>query len=79
MYSSGTYKQNPQLVQLAASTTVDDTTVITLKSDAPLDSEAGKALIDHLRAEGGAHADGLAVLVGGAQATSLDFLRSPGV
>jgi RND superfamily putative drug exporter len=76
IYSSGVYRQNAQLVQLASSTTVDDTTLITLKSDAPLDSAAGKALIDHLRADSPTAGNGLVILVGGVQATSLDFLRS---
>src|SRR5262249_7598651 len=52
-----------------------DTTAITVKTDASIDSAEGKALIDHLRA-GDKHAgQGLNVQVGGPQAISLDFNR----
>jgi RND superfamily putative drug exporter len=48
-------------------------TVLVAGTNTPLDSDAGKALIDHLRARSGQ--DGLTVLVGGFQATSLDLDR----
>jgi RND superfamily putative drug exporter len=75
LYSTGGYKQVPGLGQLVSSTTSGDTTVITVKTDAPLDSEASKALIDRLRAGASDNAGGLKVSVGGFQATSLDFTR----
>ncbi|MEO7003352.1 MAG: MMPL family transporter, partial [Ktedonobacterales bacterium] len=73
-YATGVYLYNPQLAQFVKATTNDDTTVITLKTDATVDSAAGKALIDHLRANRG-EAQGLTMQVGGFQAVSLDFNR----
>jgi uncharacterized membrane protein YdfJ with MMPL/SSD domain len=75
LYASGQYQQVPALAQLVGATTAGDTTVITVKTDAPVDSAAGKALIDTLRSGQAAHAGGLRVLVGGFQAVSLDFNR----
>jgi RND superfamily putative drug exporter len=60
---------------LVAQTTSGDTTVITVRADAPIDSATSKALVDHLRAGDNAHAGGLQVSVGGEQAISLDFSR----
>ena len=51
------------------------TTVITLTSNTQLDSDAGKALIDAIRAGDVGAAQGLTVQVGGVQALSLDFTR----
>ena len=76
IYSSGAYQREPGLAQLVAQTTRGDTTIITVRPDAPMDSAASKALVDALRAGDNAHAGGLRVLVGGEQATSLDFSRS---
>ena len=86
LYSSGAYRQNPALAQLVASMSSGNTTLIVARTDAPIDSSSGKALIDKLRA--GVHGDtaipavgadkaagGLTVLVGGMQATSLDYNR----
>jgi len=75
LYGSGQYQQVPALARLVEATTAGDTTVITVKTDAPVDSAAGKALIDALRSGQAAHAGGLRVLVGGFQAVSLDFNR----
>ncbi|HST86739.1 MAG TPA: MMPL family transporter [Ktedonobacterales bacterium] len=75
LYASGQYQQVPALARLVAATTAGDTTVITVKTDAPIDSAAGKSLIDALRSGQAAHAGGLRVLVGGFQAVSLDFNR----
>ncbi len=75
LYSTGAYQRVPGLQQLVASTTSGDTTVITVKTNEPLDSEASKALIDRLRAGDSANAGGLNVYVGGFQAISLDFTR----
>ena len=74
LYTTGAYAKSPGLVQLVHSTTNGDTTVITASANTPLDSAAGKALIDHLRAHK-SEGEGLTVLVGGFQATSLDFNR----
>jgi RND superfamily putative drug exporter len=76
IYATGAYLTNPALAavaQLVRATTRDDLTLITLKTDAPLYSAAGKALIDDLRAH--TRVSGLAVEVGGFQAVSLDFNR----
>ncbi len=78
IYSSGTYKTDPNLApiaQLVGQTTNDDTTLITVNNDTKVDSTDGKALIDHLRAGDKQAANGLTVLVGGFQAVSLDFNR----
>jgi uncharacterized membrane protein YdfJ with MMPL/SSD domain len=75
LYSSGAYQQNPALAQLVSSTTNGDTTLITVKTNAKIDSSEGKALIDNLRAGDQAAGQGLKVQVGGFQAISLDFNR----
>ena len=75
LYSSGAYQQNPALAQLVSSTTNEDTTLITVKTSAKIDSSEGKALIDNLRAGDNAAGQGLKVQVGGFQAISLDFNR----
>ncbi len=75
LYSSGAYQQNPALAQLVSSTTNGDTTLITVKTNAKIDSSEGKALIDDLRAGDNAAGQGLKVQVGGFQAVSLDFNR----
>ncbi len=75
LYTSGQYQGVPALAQLVHVTTNDGTTVLTVKTDAPVDSAEGKQLIDDLRAGQAAHAGGMKVLVGGFQATSLDFNR----
>ncbi|HKD76139.1 MAG TPA: MMPL family transporter, partial [Ktedonobacterales bacterium] len=74
LYTSGAYKQNPALAQVVNSTTNGDTTLITAVSDTKLDSNAGKDLIDNLRANKD-QGQGLTVMVGGIQAVSLDFTR----
>lgn len=73
LYSSGAYRHNPALAQLVAQTTAGDVTVITIKSDAPVDSTAGKQLISSIRAGDQRAGDGLSVTVGGFQAVSMDF------
>ncbi|HET7637887.1 MAG TPA: MMPL family transporter, partial [Ktedonobacteraceae bacterium] len=75
LYSTGAYQQNPALAQLVSSTTNGDTTLITVKTNAKIDSSEGKALIDNLRAGDNAAGQGLKVQVGGFQAISLDFNR----
>ena len=75
LYSTGTYAQNPVLGQFVSSTTNGNTTLITVKTDANIDSSAGESLIDTLRAGDQKAGQGLTVMVGGLQATSLDFNR----
>ncbi|HEX6819227.1 MAG TPA: MMPL family transporter, partial [Ktedonobacterales bacterium] len=75
LYGSGAYQQQPGLAQLVARTTNGGTTLITVATDAPVDSANGKALIDNLRHHYASAAQGLTVLVGGTQALSLDFNR----
>src|SRR4029077_4767396 len=78
IYGSGAFKTNPQLAplgQLLAQTTKGDTTLITVKTDTTVDSAQGKQVIDNLRAGDRVAGQGLTVLVGGSQATSLDFNR----
>jgi RND superfamily putative drug exporter len=76
LYTSGAYQQNPSLAQLVASTTADDTTVITVKADTAYDSVESKALITQIRANDQAEARGLLVLVGGDQAGDFDYINS---
>lgn len=73
LYASGTYRQNPALAQFAAQETAGDMTYVAVSSNAPLDSDAGNAQIDALRAHASDVAPGLKVLVGGDQASDLDF------
>jgi RND superfamily putative drug exporter len=75
LYSNGAYARNPALAQLLYNTTNDGTTVLTVNTNAPIDSAAGKQLIDTLRAGDQSAGQGLTVLVGGFQAISLDFNR----
>ncbi len=72
LYSSGAYQSQPALAKFVASTTADGVTLITVQPSVPLDSAASKDLITHLRTNT-AEAQGLTVLVGGAQASTLDF------
>jgi RND superfamily putative drug exporter len=73
LYSSGAYKQNPAMAQLVASTTSGNITLITVQTNAPLDSSAGNGLVNDLRAGDARAGQGLSVLVGGTQASDLDF------
>jgi RND superfamily putative drug exporter len=75
LYTTGAYQQNQNLAQLVASTTANNLTLITVKADTALDSTEGKAVIDQLRAGDKAAGQGLTVLVGGDQASDLDFTR----
>lgn len=75
LYTTGTYQADPMLSQYVNSTTHGNLTWITLNTDTTLDSAPGKALIDHLRAEAGKENSGLTVLVGGIQASYLDYDR----
>jgi len=73
LYSTGAYQQNPSIAQLVASTTNGNTSLITVMTYAKVDSSEGKALVNNLRAGDQRAGQGLAVLVGGNQADSLDF------
>ncbi len=75
LYTTGAYQQNPALAQFVSSTTTHNLTVITVNTNTVLDSAAGKALIDQLRAGDHAAAQGLTVMVTGNQAENLDFTR----
>ena len=73
LYSTGAYQQNPSMAQLVASTTNGNISLITVMTYAKVDSSEGKALVNNLRAGDQRAGQGLAVLVGGNQADSLDF------
>lgn len=75
LYSSGQFQSVPALSQMVSSTTSKDVTLITVSSNATLDSADGKALIDDIRAGDKKEAAGFTVLVGGTQAMTLDFER----
>ncbi len=75
IYSTGAYTQNAQLAQFVSSTTAGNTTLITIKTNATIDSAAGKALIETLRTGDKAAGQGLQSYVGGNQAFFLDFDR----
>jgi RND superfamily putative drug exporter len=72
LLSSGQYQQNPGLAKLVASTTADDTAIITVKTDAALNSTQARDLVNELRANR-AEGQGLTVQVGGFQAVTQDF------
>jgi RND superfamily putative drug exporter len=72
LYSSGQYQQNPGLAKLVASTTSGDTAILTVKTDAALNSPEARDLVNHLRANRG-EGQGLTVQVGGFQAVTQDF------
>ncbi len=76
LYTSGLYQHDPSLAQFVAATTVNDTTLMTVDANTKIDSVEGKQLIDHLRADAPGVGQGLTILVGGTQASSLDFTRT---
>lgn len=73
LYSNGAYQQVPALKPFVASTTSGNLTWISLRTDTKLDSDPGKTLVGHLRTQTARDNPGLTVLVGGMQATYLDF------
>ncbi len=75
LYGSGAYQKVPALEAFVASTTSGGFTHIVVNTDTRLDSDAGKALVDHLRANEKTAGNGLSVQVGGIQAVYLDFDR----
>jgi RND superfamily putative drug exporter len=46
LYKTGAYRSDPALAQFVTSTTVGNTTLITVASDTPSDTSAGQALVD---------------------------------
>jgi RND superfamily putative drug exporter len=72
LYSSGAYKQNPALAQLVDSLAAGDTTIVTVRSDLAVGSDAAADQITSLRTHKG-QAQGLQVYVGGFQALTQDF------
>jgi len=72
IYSSGAYRQNPALAQLVDSTTAAGTTLVTVRSDLAVGSDAAAEQITSLRAHKD-QAQGLQVYVGGFQALTQDF------
>ncbi len=72
LYTTGQYKQNPELTQLVAATTKNSMTLVTVFSNTRLDSQAGTGLIRDLR-QNRTQGQGLQIQVGGTQAESLDF------
>jgi len=76
LYTTGAYnKQYPALAQFVSSTTIGGMTHISVTGNTKLDSDAGKALIDRLRAGDKTAVDGLTFQVGGLQAVYQDFDR----
>ncbi len=73
LYSSGAYEHVPSLVQLVKATTENDATILTVSSESGIDTAASKQLLAHLRHDTGAVVQGLSILVGGAQAQSVDL------
>jgi RND superfamily putative drug exporter len=76
LYETGGYKNIPALAQFVSATTNGGFTHIVVNTNTPLESNAGKALVDHLRAGDVAAGQGLTVRVGGTQAIVLDYDRS---
>jgi RND superfamily putative drug exporter len=73
LYATGTYLKNSYFAASASALASDDTTLISVQSNAGIDSDEGKALIVQIRAHDRALAQGLNVNVGGIQATYSDF------
>jgi RND superfamily putative drug exporter len=75
LYTTGGYTSIPTLAQFVASTTNGGFTHLVVNTNTALESDAGKALVDRLRAGEMAAGQGLQVQVGGTQALTLDFDR----
>ena len=82
LYSSGNYRHVPALAQFVSSSSssssssaaaAGDATVIVAQSNTTLESDQGKAFIEHLRTDAPAVSQGLDIRVGGLQALSLDL------
>jgi putative drug exporter of the RND superfamily len=75
LYATGGYTSIPALAQFVSATTNGGFTHLVVNTNTQLESDAGRALVDHLRAGDTAAGQGLHVQVGGAQALVLDFDR----
>jgi RND superfamily putative drug exporter len=75
LYASGAYTQQTALASVVPQFASGNTTVLIATSDTRLDSDAGNALIDQLRTWNATKGQGLHILVGGAQAVTLDINR----
>ncbi|MBV9019810.1 MAG: MMPL family transporter [Ktedonobacteraceae bacterium] len=73
LYTTGIYQRIPELAQFVAATTNNDTTVMLVKTDALLGSNAEQTLIHQLRSMSPAIKQNLHILVGGLRAANLDF------
>jgi RND superfamily putative drug exporter len=76
LYSSGAYQRIPALRQFVASTTVGNTTLITIRADTVAGTHDDEALIDRLRSLSPQVRQGVIIRVGGARAINLDFDRT---
>lgn len=76
LYTSGAYQQDAGLAQFVAQNAAGELTAVALSSNAAPDSEVGNAQVDFLRAQSSGVVPGLRVLIGGDQASSLDFGRT---
>jgi RND superfamily putative drug exporter len=72
LYTTGAYAKDAALAAFVAANAAGNTTLITASSDTKLDSDAGVALVQHLRGNAPPR-QGLTVLVGGLQAITYDF------
>ncbi len=75
LYTSGLYRQNAALSAFVTANTASGMTHITVSANTVLDSVAGTTQIDDLRAHVSNVVPGFKVLVGGDQASSVDFDR----
>lgn len=73
LYASGSYQRFPQLAQFVTSISSSDTTMMLVQTNAAEGSQDELTLISHLRSMGQQVKEGLHTLVGGTQATNLDF------
>lgn len=73
LYTSGAYRQNPALAQFVAQYSATGMTYVAVSSNVANDSSASYAQINSLRAHASSVVPGFKVLVGGSQASDLDF------
>ncbi|HEY3992688.1 MAG TPA: MMPL family transporter [Ktedonobacteraceae bacterium] len=76
LYTSGAYRQNAGLAQFVAQNAAGWMTYIAVSSNVGTDSNVGNAQIDALRGHLSSIEPGFKVLVGGNQASDLDFDRT---
>lgn len=73
LYSTGAYQNYPMLKQFISHTTSSKVTMIAVVTTAPFESSESRAFIERLRTLPTQLTSGLTLLVGGAQAASVDF------